>query len=280
MEYQMYDLTSDFTTMGSYAFASIDNFLLVDRARTFDAVQPGSDTQRRLRQSVFGFFVQDDWRLRSDVTLNAGLRYEPTGDITEVDGKLSQLIDFWNPTATLNDAEVVEAIVVNPSKGNFAPRIGMAWDIGGKGKMALRGGAGVFYDLVTANTNFVQNTAVRVPPFFNRSRITGSNTVRIDFPNAYFTQAALLAGQAQLEGIQYEPDQPTVVKWNVNVQRELWARTSIEVGYTGSRGYNLFRQIFTNGREAVLVGDRLVIPPGTVNRQPAFGRHAPARQRL
>ena len=272
MEYQMYDLTSDFTTMGSYAFQSIDNFLLVDRARTFDAVQPGSDTQRRLRQSVFGFFVQDDWRLRSDVTLNAGLRYEPTGDITEVDGKLSQLIDFWNPTATLNDAEVVEAIVINPSKGNFAPRIGMAWDIGGKGKMVLRGGAGVFYDLITANTNFVQNTAVRVPPFFNRSRITGSNTVRVDFPNAYFTQAALLAGQAQLEGIQYEPDQPTVVKWNVNVQRELWARTSIEVGYTGSRGYNLFRQIFTNGREAVLVGDRLVIPPGTVNRQPAFGR--------
>ena len=234
MEYQMYDLTSDFTTMGSYSFASINNFLLVDRARFFDAVQPGSDTSRRLRQSVFGFFVQDDWRLRSDVTLNAGLRYEPTGDITEVDGKLSQLIDFWEPTATLNDAEVVEAIVVNPSKGNFAPRIGMAWDIGGKGKTVLRGGAGVFYDLITANTNFVQNTAVRVPPFFNRSRITGSNSVRVDFPNAYFTQAALLAGQAQLEGIQYEPDQPTVVKWNVNVQRELWARTSIEVGYTGS----------------------------------------------
>ena len=82
---------------------------------------------RRLRQSVFGFFVQDDWRLRSDVTLNAGLRYEPTGDITEVDGKLSQLIDFASPTATLNDAEVVEAVVINPSKSELraAPRLGL-----------------------------------------------------------------------------------------------------------------------------------------------------------
>ena len=52
----------------------------------------------------------------------------------------------------------------------------------------------MFYDLITANTNFVQNTAVRVPPFFNRSRITGTTQNRIDFPNAYFTQAALLAG--------------------------------------------------------------------------------------
>jgi hypothetical protein len=56
------------------------------------------------------------------------------------------------------------------------------------------------------------------------------------------------------------------------MQRELWARTSIEIGYPGARGYNLFRQIFTNGREAVEVGDRLVVPPGTPLRQPNFGR--------
>ncbi|MBI4476088.1 MAG: TonB-dependent receptor, partial [Acidobacteria bacterium] len=56
MEFQMYDLTSDFTSMGSYNFRSINDFL-ANRARTFDAVQPGSDTSRRLRQPVFGFFV-------------------------------------------------------------------------------------------------------------------------------------------------------------------------------------------------------------------------------
>jgi hypothetical protein len=271
VEFQMYDLTSDFTTMGAYNFRSIADFL-ANRARTFDAVRPGSDTSRRLRQPIFGLFVQDDWQLHRDFTLNLGLRYEPTGDITEVDGKLAQLIDFASPTATMNDTTILEAIVRNPSRGNVAPRLGFAWNVGGRGKTAVRGGAGVFHDLLAANTTFVQNTAVRVPPFFVRSRISAGGTTRIDFPNAYFTQAALLAGNAQLEGIQYEPDQPTMVKWNLNVQHELWDRTSIEVGYTGTRGFNLFRQIFTNGREAVLVDGRLVVPPGTPLRQPNFGR--------
>lgn len=271
MEYQRYDLTSDFTSMGSFVFASINTFL-AGTARTFDAVQPGSDTSRRLRQYVFGLFVQDDWRVRSNLTLNLGVRYEPTGDVTEVDGKLAQLIDFASPTATAKDTTVVDRVVKNPSYRNVAPRVGFAWDVAGNGKTSLRGGAGVFYDLLTANTNFVQNTAVRVPPFFQRSRITGTPAAPIDFPQAYFTQAARLAGNAQLEGIQYEPDQPTMLKWNLNVQRELLERTSIEVGYTGTRGYNLFRQIYTNGREAIDVDGRLFVPAGTPLRQPNFGR--------
>ena len=271
VEYQMYDLTSDFTSMGSWAFASINNFL-AGTARTFDAVQPGSDTSRRIRQRVFGFFVQDDWHVRNNLTLNAGLRYEPTTDISEADGKLAQLIDFASPTATMLDTTVVEAVVKNPSMKNLSPRLGFAWDVGGKGKTAIRGGAGVFYDLITANTNFVQNTAVRVPPFFIRSRISGNATTRINFPDAYFTQAELLAGNTQLEGIQYDPEQPTVVKWNLNLQRQLWQRTSIEIGYTGARGYNLFRQIFTNGREAQERNGRLVVAPGTPLRQVNFGR--------
>jgi hypothetical protein len=271
MEYQRYDLTSDFTSFGSWNFASINNFL-AGTPRTFDAVQPGSDAQRRLRQYVFGFFAQDDWRVRDNLTLNMGLRYEPTGDITEVDGKLAQLIDFASPTARSSDTTVVEAIVKNPSLKNFAPRFGFAWDVGGNGKTSVRGGAGLFYDLLTANTNFVQNTAIRVPPFFDRSRITATASAPIDFPEAYFTQAERLAGFSQLEGIQYEPDQPKMVKWNVNVQRELMPRTSIEVGYTGTRGDNLFRQIYTNGREAIEVDGRLFVPAGTPLRQPNFGR--------
>ena len=271
MEYQRYDLTSDFTSFGSFNFASINTFL-AGTPRTFDAVQPGSDAQRRLRQYVFGFFVQDDWRVRDDLTLNLGIRYEPTGDVTEVDGKLAQLIDFASPTASAADTTIVDAVTKNPSLKNFAPRVGFAWDVGGKGTTSVRGGAGIFYDLLTANTNFVQNTAVRVPPFFERSRITATPAAPIDFPEAYFTQAARLAGFAQLEGIQYDPDQSTMVKWNLNVQRELLERTSIEVGYTGTRGYNLFRQIYTNGREAVEIDGRLVVLPGTPLRQPNFGR--------
>jgi hypothetical protein len=190
-----------------------------------------------------------------------------------VDGKLAQLMDFASPTATLNDTTVVEAIVKNPSLKKLAPRLGFAWDPGGNGKMAVRGGIGVFYELVTVNTPLVQNTSVRVPPFINRGGLVGSSSFRIDFPDAFVTQQALLAGQSALEGTQYEPDQPSMYKWNLNVQRELLPRTTLELGYTGTRGVNLFRLIYTNGREGVLNADgRLQVPPGQPLRQPNFQR--------
>jgi outer membrane receptor protein involved in Fe transport len=272
VEFLGFDLTSDFTSMGSFSFESLDDFL-ANRANTFEAVMPGSDTSRKLRQTVYGFYVQDDIQLRSNLTLNAGVRYEPTSDITETEGRLAQLIEFDSPTATLNDTTVLDAIVKNPTLKTFSPRLGFAWDVGGKGKTSVRGGVGIFYDLLTVNTPIVQNTAVRVPPFINRGGLVRSGTFAIDFPDAYTSQRQALAGQVALEGVQYEPDQSTMYKWNLNIQRELAGRTAIELGYTGTHGVNLFRQIFTNGRVAFVNADgRLQIPTGAPLRQPNFQR--------
>lgn len=271
IELLRFDLTSDFTSMGNYTFNSINDFLS-GIPRTFDAVMPGSDATRNLRQTVFGVFVQDDMRLSSRLTVNAGLRYEPTTDTTDTGNRLAQLIDFTAPTATLNDTTKVKTLFKNPSFKTIAPRLGFAWDITGSGTSALRGGAGVFYDLVTLNQPLVQNTAVRVPPFFNRGGLVASATSSINFPNAYSTQSAQLAGQAQLEGIQHDPKQPVMYKWNLNFQRELTGRTTLEIGYTGTRGKNLFRQIFSNGRNAVDIDGRLTVLSNTPLIQPAFGR--------
>ena len=170
-----FDLTSDFTSMGNFTFESLDDFI-ANRANTFEAVMPGSDTSRKLRQTVYGFYVQDDIRVSSSFTVNAGVRYEPTSNITETERRLAQLIDFASPTATLDDTTVLDALVKNPTLRTFAPRLGFAWDVGGTGKMSVRGGAGVFYDLLTVNVPIVQNTAVRVPPFINRGGLVRSST--------------------------------------------------------------------------------------------------------
>lgn len=267
-----YDLTSDFTSMGQYTFSSLDNFL-IGRVNQFNAVVPGSDAQRSLRQTGFGFFAQDDIQARRNLTFNLGLRYEPTTSVTDTKDRLAQLIDFASATATLNDTTKVKALFKNPSLRDIAPRVGFAWDVRGNGKTAIRGGAGLFNDLILISTPFVQNTAVRVPPYFNRGGLVGSSTFVVDFPNAYTTQASQLAAQAQLEGIQYDLDQPRMAKWNVNVQRELLPRTMVEVGYSGSHGMNLVRQVYTNGRVAQRTADgRLFVPTGTPLAQPNFGR--------
>ena len=267
-----FNLTSDFTSMGQYTFSSLDNFL-IGRVNQFNAVVPGSDATRNLRQSAFGFYVQDDIRARKNLTLNLGVRYEPTTSVRDTKDRLAQLIDFGSATATLNDTTTLTTLFKNPSLKTVAPRAGFAWDVRGDGKTSVRGGIGIFYDSILVSTPFVQNTAVRVPPYFNRGGLQGSTSFVVNFPDAYTTQAAQLAAQAQLEGIQYDLDQPMMTKWNINVQRELFAKTMIEVGYSGSHGANLVRQIFTNGRFAQETADgRLFVAAGTPLAQPNFGR--------
>ncbi len=272
VQIMQFNLTSDFTSMGQYTFSSLDNFL-IGRVNQFNAVVPGSDASRNLRQMAFGVYVQDDIRARRNLTVNVGVRYEPTTSVRDTKDRLAQLIDFGSATATLNDTTKLETLFKNPSSKTVAPRIGFAWDVRGDGKTSVRGGAGIFYDSILVGTPFVQNTAVRVPPYFNRGGLVGSSTFVVNFPDAYTTQAAQLAAQAQLEGIQYDIDQPLMTKWNINVQRELFARTVLEVGYSGSHGSNLVRQIFTNGRVAQVTADgRLFVAPGTPLAQPNFGR--------
>ena len=267
-----FNLTSDFTSMGQYTFSSLDNFL-AGRVNQFNAVVPGSDATRNLRQMAFGAYLQDDIQARKNLTLNIGVRYEPATSVTDTKNRLAQLIDFGSATATLNDTTKVHALFRNPSLKTIAPRLGFAWDVRGNGKTAVRGGAGIFYDSILVSTPFVQNTAVRVPPFFNRGGLVGSSTLVVNFPDAYTTQAARLAANAQLEGIQYDLNQPYMTKWNVNLQHELFARTSVEIGYSGSHGENLVRQIYTNGRLATVTADgRLYVAPGTPLAQPNFGR--------
>jgi hypothetical protein len=267
-----FNLTSDFTSMGQYTFSSLDNFL-IGRVNQFNAVMPGSDATRNLRQKAFGFYVQDDVQARKNLTLNLGVRYEPTTSVTDTRGLLAQLIDFASPTATLNDTTRLTTLFKNPSLKTIAPRVGLSWDVLGNGKMAVRGGAGIFYDDILISTPFVQNTAVRVPPYFNRGGLVGSNNFVVRFPDAYTTQSAALAGQAQLEGIQYDLKQPYMEKWNVNVQRELPGKTTVEIGYSGSHGVNLVRQIYTNGRVAQVMPDgRLFVAANTPLAQPNFSR--------
>jgi hypothetical protein len=273
VQYLQYYLKSDFTSMGQYVFTSIPNFIRAN-ANQFNAVMPGSDATRDLRQLAYGLYLQDDIQVRKTLTLNVGVRYEPNDSITDTKGRLAQLIDFASPTATLNDTTVLpDGLFKNPSLKTIAPRIGFAWDVNGKGTTAVRGGAGIFYDDVLLSQPFIQNTAVRVPPFINRGGLVSGPSLAIDFPNAYTTQSAQLAATTQLEGIDYHLSQPYVEKWNIEIQRQIFGKTTVELGYSGAHGVHLVRQVFTNGRIATLQPDgSYFAPPTEALAQPNFGR--------
>jgi Carboxypeptidase regulatory-like domain/TonB dependent receptor len=126
-----------------------------------------ADAYRHFTYHDWNWFVQDDWKLSSRLTLNLGLRWERYGAPSEVHGLISQFTnlgcDILSPTC-LASLRVGPVSRMWPTKNNdYAPRLGFAWDPTGQGKMAIRGGYGILYDRIFDN---IWSNGTWNPPFY------------------------------------------------------------------------------------------------------------------
>jgi outer membrane receptor protein involved in Fe transport len=211
------------TPSGVFDFGTLSDFLTNKPHRFVAGLTPIS--AKALRETLIGFYTQDDWRVRPNLTLNLGLRWEMTTVPTEVHGKLATLINITDPTPHLGSP-----FFANPTLRNFDPRVGFAWDPFHDGKTAVRGGFGVF-DVLPLPYQFTLLIAAEFP--FSR----GGSAVNLP-PGAFFTGATSLLGptsnrEAYLE---QHPHRSYVMQWNLNVQHELVPSLTALVGYVGSRG--------------------------------------------
>jgi hypothetical protein len=117
----------------------------------------------------YSAFVQDDWKATSRLTLNLGLRWERFGAPSEVHGIIAQFTNLAGCDIA-HDRTCIGAARVNPVSRmwktynkDFGPRVGFAWDPFGKGKMAVRGGYGIFYDRIFDN---IWSNGAWNPPFY------------------------------------------------------------------------------------------------------------------
>jgi TonB dependent receptor len=108
------------------------------------------DPTRHGRLKQFAGFIQDDWRIKSTLTLNLGLRYEHSLPPTEVDGRLGN----FDPTLGLVQVGKQIPTLVNPDNLDFAPRFGVAWDVRGNGKTVIRAGVTRVYETTGLSTYF------------------------------------------------------------------------------------------------------------------------------
>lgn len=259
-----------FQGLGVFAFNSIPDFLQ-GIVNTFNDVTPSSDPTNYVRQTIYGMYAQDDYRISPRLTLNLGLRYEFTTTPFDKYGRVSNLTDFKAPGQTPANALIGNPMFLNPSLKNFAPRIGLAWDPTGSGKTSIRAGAGIFYDQINAG-GFVF-AMLSSPPFFVVGNIRGRGIAQ--FPNAFFTQPQLFSSSPNIEGYQYHANQPAVYKYSLDIQRQVSPNTSVDVGFSGTRGVHLQRVLLMNSLVSTTVNGRLFIPPTAPFISPAFGRIRP-----
>lgn len=250
-----------------FAYAS---FLLGEARSTSFGVNrltPGT------RSRVTAFYVQDDWKVKSNLTLNIGFRWDiPTG-LTEVAQRMSGLDPTKpNPGADGYPGALVflgncaectgKGRWVDPYYKEFSPRVGFAWSPANSNKMVVRGGYGINYSPP------IQDGWASWQSYFigfNGSDNINARTGRFredpsyswDTPYKPFTATLPNYDPAQLNGdyiAYYRPDLnkwPMVQNWNFGIQYEFPWQTKVEANYVGNRGSRLNEVQYVNSLNAL-----------------------------
>jgi hypothetical protein len=223
------NVISSSNSRGDYTFLDLPGFLINQPIR-FDAPPPGSNAYRGLRQSMFGTYMQDDFKVTQHLTLNLGLRYEAVTNPYEVNGKMANLLKLSDPAPT-----VLKDSFFKIAKKDFQPRVGFAWGLNGSGKTVLRAGFGIFHDHILPYS--YTGLATGTPPYF---------TTLSDLTNPVFPlDTNLLAGPAPPAQFNAFPAgtirDPVKNSYNLTLQQQVMSNTVLEVGYIGSESHHLQR---------------------------------------
>jgi hypothetical protein len=218
------------------------------------SLQSGTDSYD-FRANAYDLFVQDDWRVRSSVTLNLGLRYEYNGPYTEAHNRIANLDvapNFSSATPVLPGQTgpafgAFPASLVQPDRNNFAPRLGLAWRP--MKQTVVRLGYGINYNIAQYGT-VIQNFAFQ-PPFATTQTNSATTpaasnlTLANGFPGT--------ASGAVTNNFAIDPNYRLgyAQVWNLDVQRTLSHGFLLNVGYNGSKGTHLDedRAIVTNNAQ-------------------------------
>ena len=260
---------------GTLEFLSFDDFLLgqsgtengTGTSNIYSVSAQAGITDRHFRVSNFDGFAQDDIKLTSRLTVNAGLRWEVNGGLSEKDGRL---VNFW-PTAAGNDFSTGSTyggyVVADNFKGSVpsgvgktgnntptenariwssvGPRIGFAWQPLADNRFIVRGGYGIYYSRTSGN-NVLQ--LLLEPPYV--ASISQIENPSLSFANPWGSGLPSAAefpvwsprtidGGAYVQNLEKNWGSPRTAQWNLDLQYELHPNLLLELGYVGSRGQHL-----------------------------------------
>jgi hypothetical protein len=222
-----------------------------------------TNTRVEARATLLTGYVQDDWKLTPQFTLNLGARYEYLRPFQDKYNKLANVdldTDPSNPQLVLA-SQVGKSKFVNSDPNNLAPRIGFAYQIL-QGKLVLRSGYGIYYPFARFSP-FGDSSSILVNPPYNvavstsSDGITPASLLKNGIPA---DQLALQHAQSvSLASTQRSPSYGYSQQWNMNVQYQFANDWMFQVGYFGDRGTHLVNLLDTNYVQS--------LGPGNINQR-------------
>ncbi|MDQ2948748.1 MAG: TonB-dependent receptor, partial [Acidobacteriota bacterium] len=201
------------------------------------------------RGNVWGAFVQDDWRVRSNLTLNAGLRYEYYSPLSEKYGHLANLdlAPGFTAAAVVTSGQPgpfsgsLPASLLRPDRNNFAPRVGVAWKPAKT--MQVRASYGIYYNATVYNA--IASRLASQPPFAQTETLTTSLADVLTLQNGF---AVNRSGKLILNTFAVDPNYRVgyAQTWSGSVQNEFKQGFFVELGYLGTKGTRLDLQGLPN----------------------------------
>lgn len=204
------------------------------------------DTAAIMRKHDYSAYVQDDWKITQNLTINVGLRYDYLGWPVHRDNKLGSFdLDagkfIWDGVNPIDgSAANVRRGIVNPNTKNFAPRFGWAYRLGDK--TTIRSGYGLFY---SGNYLWEAQGVRGNYPFAISETQTNLNTTgatnpleSVFTPVLAVTRGAVVPLSAQ-HIVNRNNKTSYTQQWNLHVQRRLTDDLLLEVGYVGNKGTHL-----------------------------------------
>jgi outer membrane receptor protein involved in Fe transport len=218
-----------------------------------------SSDERGFRQKETGVFIQDTWKIKPNLTLTYGLRWDYYSVPYEVNGLVSTLFDDPTRLATTTPFTFTTlkqggAQIYNDYYKGFDPRLGIAWDPFKKGRTSIRAGYGIFRDRVYGN--LFENTDAN-PPFLQAANGTlpANNSLQLVAPpmtvgTSPVTQDLTFTGPTLFD---HKFRTPSSQNWNVGIQQQIGNDLVVEANYVGVHGIHEFRAVDLNPPQPDLV---------------------------
>lgn len=250
--------SNDFLAQNQYGQASFSTLAAFEQGQVSKYTVVPSPTELNWQSLFSAGFIEDAWKVTPRLELRAGLRVESSTGWNEAHGRAA---NYRFTNGVLNSSPTVGSSALSENQAKFMPepRIGLAYDVFGNGKTAIKASFGLHRALLDTLDYRLDQTA----PF--NTTYSYSNTTVAKLPSVSTSTAT--GGLISPSNAQPDIETPTVLSWTAKVEQEIAPHTSLTLGYVGSHGYHQILSLDQNIPPSVVcpnVACPANLPNGTI----------------